>query len=90
MVGEIRGQGLIGAIELVASKDPMTPFDPSEKIGPRAAKRSMDLGVITRALPAADTLSFSPPFVVTDSELEIMVTTVKRAVDDIGREIGKL
>jgi L-2,4-diaminobutyrate transaminase len=90
MVGEIRGQGLIGAIELVANKDPMTPFDPSEKIGPRAAKRSMDLGVITRALPAADTLSFSPPFVVTDSELEIMVTTVKRAVDDIGREIGKL
>ena len=50
----------------------------------------MDLGVITRALPAADTLSFSPPFVVTDSELEIMVTTVRRAVDDIGREIGKL
>lgn len=90
MVGEIRGQGLIGAIELVADKNPMTPFDPSEKIGPRTAKRSMDLGVITRALPAADTLSFSPPFVVTDDELEVMVTTVRNAVDDIGREIGKM
>ena len=89
LVGEIRGQALIGAIELVAKKDPMTPFDPSEKIGIRAARKSMEMGVITRALPAADTLAFSPPFVVTEGELEKMVTTVRTAVDEIAKEIGR-
>jgi L-2,4-diaminobutyrate transaminase len=89
LVGEIRGQSLIGAIELVAKKDPMTPFDPADKIAIRAARRSMERGVITRALPAADTLAFSPPFVVTESEIEKMVTTVRAAVDDIAKEIGR-
>ena len=90
LVGEIRGQGLIGAVEMINSKSPVSAFPASEKIGPRVAKRSMDLGVITRALPAADTVAFSPPFVVTDSELEKMVSTVRQAVDDIAHEIGRM
>jgi L-2,4-diaminobutyrate transaminase len=49
----------------------------------------MERGVITRALPAADTLAFSPPFVVTESEIEKMVPTVRAAVDDIAKEIGR-
>ena len=90
LVGEIRGQGLIGAVELVANRDKPEAFDPSLKIAPRVAKRSMELGVITRALPAADTVAFSPPFIVTDSELETMVKTVRKAVDEIGKEIGRM
>lgn len=90
LVGEIRGQGLIGAVELVADKEKPQPFEASLKIGPRIAKRSMELGVITRALPASDTVAFSPPFVVTDNELEIMVKTVRQAVDEIGKEIGRM
>ena len=89
LVGEIRGKHLIGAIELVDQKNPAKAFDPGEKVAIRAAKRSMELGVITRALPAADTLAFSPPFVVTDSELEKMVSTVRTAVDEITKEIGR-
>lgn len=50
----------------------------------------MELGVITRALPAADTLSFSPPFIVTEKEIEIMVSTVRKALDEISKEIGRL
>jgi L-2,4-diaminobutyrate transaminase len=90
LVGEIRGQGLIGAVELVANREKPEAFDPSLKIAPRVAKRSMELGVITRALPAADTVAFSPPFIVTDSELEIMVKTVRKAVDEIAKEIGRM
>jgi len=90
LVGEIRGQGLIGAVELVADRDKPEAFDPSLKIAPRVAKRSMELGVITRALPAADTVAFSPPFIVTDSELETMVKTVRKAVDEIAKEIGRM
>lgn len=87
LVGEIRGRGLIGAIELVSAKNPAKAFNPALKVAPQVAKRSMDLGVITRALPAADTLSFSPPFIVTDSELEVMVKTVHTALNEISKEL---
>ena len=88
-VGEVRGTGLIAAVEFVASKKPLKAFDPSEKVGVRIARRSMELGVITRALPAADTIAFSPPFVVTESELDVMVETTRKAADQIVAEIGR-
>ena len=72
-MGEARGTALIGALEFVAGRDPATPFDPSRKVAARITRRCLELGVITRALPAADTISFSPPFVITADEVEEMV-----------------
>ena len=80
---------MIAAVEFVKSKNPFTPFDSHDKIGPRIARRSMELGVITRALPAADTIAFSPPFIVTESELDVMVETARKAADEIAAEIGR-
>ena len=45
-------------------------FDASLKVGPRVYKRCLELGMITRALPMTDTIAFSPPFVVTEAELD--------------------
>ncbi len=90
LVAEIRGKGLIGAVEFVSSKVPLKAFDPSEKVAARITKRSLELGVITRALPAADTISFSPPFTVTESEIDQMVTATRQAADDIAKELGRM
>ena len=81
-VGEVRGEGLIAADELVASRDPLERFDPALKVGGRVARASIGHGVITRALPEADTLAFSPPFVVSESEIDQMVDGVRRALDE--------
>lgn len=89
LVGEVRGTGLIAAVEFVESRSPLKAFPSSDKIGIRIARRSMELGVITRALPAADTIAFSPPFVVTESELDVMVETTRKATDQIAAEIGR-
>ncbi len=89
LVGEIRGQGLIGAIELVESISPLRAFNPADKIGARVVRRAMELGVIARALGASDAISFAPPFVVTESEIDRMVETVRKAVDDVSIEIGR-
>ena len=43
--------------------------------------------MITRALPAADTISFSPPFVITEDELDEMVGRRARAVDEVAAEL---
>jgi L-2,4-diaminobutyrate transaminase len=90
LVGEVRGHGLLGAVELVASRDPLTPFDPVGSLAGPVVRRARDLGVITRALPAADTISFSPPFVVTESEIDQMVGTLRRALDDVAAQMRLL
>ncbi|HEY3185742.1 MAG TPA: aminotransferase [Gaiellaceae bacterium] len=89
LVGEVRGLGLIGAVEFVAEKAPPRAFDPALKVGPRIARRCLELGLITRALPAADTIAFSPPFVVTEAELDTMVSLARRAVDEIEAELRR-
>jgi TatD DNase family protein len=51
------------------------------------ARRCLDLGLITRALPATDTIAFSPPFVITEGELGELAATARRAVDDVWAEL---
>ena len=87
LVGEIRGFGLIGAVELVAKRDPPLAFDPKLAVAGRVAKAAMANGVITRALPNADTLAFSPPFVITEDEIDTLIETVRDAVDEVQRQL---
>ncbi len=89
LVGEVRGQGLVAAVEFVARKSPATRFDPSLKVGPRVAKAALELGVITRALPASDTIAFSPPFVISEEEVEHMVAVARQAVDRVADDLAK-
>jgi L-2,4-diaminobutyrate transaminase len=78
---------LIAALEFVAGKDPAVPFDPSLKIAARVTQRCLELGLITRALPAADTISFAPPFVITEDEIGELVRIARRAIDDVAAEL---
>ncbi|MDQ0390524.1 aminotransferase [Labrys monachus] len=83
LVGEIRGTGLVGAVEFVARKSPATRFEPALKIAGRVVKAALAQGVITRALPHADTISFSPPFVISEDEITQMVEGARKAADAV-------
>jgi len=87
LVGEVRGTALIAALEFVAGKDPAVPFDPALKVAARVTRRCLELGLITRALPAADTISFAPPFVITEDEVGELVRIARQAVDDVAAEL---
>jgi L-2,4-diaminobutyrate transaminase len=87
LVGEIRGFGLIGAIELVASREPPRAFDSKLMVAPRIAKKALASGVITRALPNADTLAFSPPLIISEHEIDTLINAVRGAVDEIQEEL---
>ena len=89
LVGEVRGFGLIGAIELVAQKEPPVAFDPALKVAIRAAKYALDAGIITRALPAADTLALSPPLTITPAEIDTLVDGLRESVDRVYAELKK-
>ncbi|MFS0732038.1 aminotransferase [Microbacterium sp. 1P10UB] len=80
-VGEIRGKGLMAALEFVESREPLRPFAAQGAFATAVTLHSREAGVITRALPEADTVSFSPPFVTTRDELERMVAGVRAGLD---------
>jgi L-2,4-diaminobutyrate transaminase len=87
LVGEVRGLGLMAAVEFVASKDPLRAFDPTLKVGARVTRACLERGVITRALPAADTISFAPPFVITEAEIDTIADVVRAATDQVAEEL---
>ena len=88
LVAEVRGYGLLAAVELAESLEPLRRFEPRAKVSGAMVARARELGVITRALPNADTVSFSPPFVVTEDELDQMVAVIRQSLDDVCRELG--
>jgi 4-aminobutyrate--pyruvate transaminase len=86
LIGDIRGIGLIGAIELVADKQTHQNFDPALKIGPRFVKLVESHGVIGRALPS-DALAFSPPLIITRDEVDQVLDRVEAALAEFTTQL---
>ena len=82
-VGDVRGIGLLAAVEFVADKDSRTFFDASEKIGPRLAAALAQRGVIARAMPEGDIIGFAPPLCLTREEADFIVGRFREAVDQV-------
>ena len=57
-VGEVRGDGLLCAVELVADRDDRVFHDPDAKVGASVAAAMLQRGVICRAMPQGDILGF--------------------------------
>jgi len=53
------------------------------------ARASLGHGIITRALPEADTIAFSPPFIVTESEIDQMVEGTGAALDEVAADLAR-
>jgi 4-aminobutyrate--pyruvate transaminase len=82
LVGEVRGTGLIAAVELSADKASRTPFNPAAKIGGRLTKLCEDNGVIVRVV-ANDSLCFSPPLVISREEIDEMLDRVEKSLNEL-------
>ena len=80
-VGDIRGEGMLCAVEFVEDKSSRTFFDPSKKIGPQVAAAMLAQDkVIARAMPQGDILGFAPPFCLSREEADTVVAATARAV----------
>ena len=88
LVGEVRGVGMVGALELVADRAARQNFDPKEKVGARISKLCEGHGVIARTLPN-DTLAFSPPLIITQDEVTEMLDGVGRALDELAVQMRR-
>ncbi|MBT52302.1 MAG: hypothetical protein CMF72_02640 [Mameliella sp.] len=82
-VGEVRGEGLMAAVEFVADRDTRTFFDAGDKVGPRISAALLSKGVIARAMPQGDILGFAPPFCLTRAEADEIAGKVAQAVGEV-------
>jgi len=81
LVGEIRGVGLIAAVELVARPGTRQPFATPGKVNAHAARKAYECGLITRALPAGDALGLCPPLFTSEADLALIGSRMEAALD---------
>lgn len=79
MVGEVRGKGLIGAVELVANKERRESFTDG-KMGAVAKQFCQDNGLLIRAV-SGNCLAFCPPLVITMEQIDEMIELFQRSLD---------
>ncbi|MBU3739598.1 MAG: aminotransferase class III-fold pyridoxal phosphate-dependent enzyme [Rhodoferax sp.] len=79
LVGQARGVGLVGAVELARDKQRRLPFDPASGILNHAYTAAMELGLIVR--PLRDTLAVSPPLIITETQVDELFDKLGQALD---------
>ncbi|MCH8064207.1 MAG: aspartate aminotransferase family protein [Chloroflexi bacterium] len=77
-VGDVRGLGLIAAVELTEDRATKAPFDPAQKVGPRVMKEMRERGVITRV--KGDSILLAPPLMTSETQIDRIVNTVGESI----------
>ena len=80
LVGEARGMGLVGAIELAADKASKTPFDAKKGLGARVVANAQAEGLIVRFI-GGDMISICPPLIIQPAEIDELFDKLSRALD---------
>jgi 4-aminobutyrate---pyruvate transaminase len=80
LVGEVRGVGLIAAVELVTDQTSKAKFDPPGKAGLYLSERAHEHGLIIRAMQ--DSIAFCPPLIITEAQVDEMVARFATALNE--------
>lgn len=82
-VGDIRGEGLLVAVELVKNRDSREFYDPALTMGVKVNAALLKRDVIARAMPQGDILGFAPPLCLTTEEADMIVDALDAAVQEV-------
>ncbi|NYT85604.1 aspartate aminotransferase family protein [Pollutimonas harenae] len=85
LVGEVRGTGLIAAVELVADKDSRRPFDPLGSVGAAVYERAHEHGLIVRGIQ--DSIAFCPPLIITEAQVRDIVERFVTTLDEVHKTL---
>ncbi len=80
LVGDTRGAGLLGAVELAKDPAARTPFEPRQGVGAHVMDECLQQGLIIRAL--GDTIAFCPPLIITADQLDELFSKFQTAMDN--------
>ena len=88
LVGEARGIGLIGALELVKNKKTKESFDTRQGIGGKVVQFAQEEGLICRAV-GGDSIALCPPLVITAEEINFIFDAMGKALDRTAHWVEK-
>ncbi len=86
-VAEVRGVGLLAAVEFALDPAKKQRFDADRKVGQQLAAACLEEGVIVRSMPHGDILGFAPPLILSRSDADEIVQRVARAVERVTRRL---
>ncbi|MSP82279.1 MAG: aspartate aminotransferase family protein [Alphaproteobacteria bacterium] len=86
LVGEVRGIGLIAAIELAADRKTRRAHPAEKKVGYTCRSHATAGGLVMRAIH--DTMVLSPPLVITKKEIDELVRRATAAVNATAKDLG--
>lgn len=79
LVGEARGVGLIGGIEIVADKESREQFPAAQKMAQKVVDNALGNGLIVRALPG-DSVGICPPMIIEPDQVDDLFDRLQRAL----------
>jgi len=79
LVGEARGVGFLGALQLVADKASRTPFEANQSVGMTCRDIAAENGLVMRAV--GDSMIISPPLIMSTDQIDELVTLAHQALD---------
>lgn len=82
-VGEIRGEGMLCAVELVRDRDTRGLYDAGEGMGGKVVAAMLKRGVIARAMPQGDIIGLAPPLCLTRAEADTIIGVTAEAVAEV-------
>ena len=88
LVGEVRTVGLLAAIELIDDKKERRFFPRKQDVGTLCRNHCFGSGLVMRAI--RDTMVLSPPLIISESEVDEMVTLAKTCIDATTRDLGRM
>ena len=88
IIGEVRGAGLLAGLQIVKSKSPKTFFDSVDKAAPLLQNAIREEKVLLRGLPSANTIGISPSFVITEQQIDNIVTAVVIGATKVQKKFG--
>ncbi|MDX1421848.1 MAG: aminotransferase [Kiloniellales bacterium] len=84
-VGEARGIGLMGALELVANKQTKAPFPPEQTVSEDIANVALEHGLICR--PIGQAIVLAPPFIITRAQIDELFEKLRKTLEHVlGRQ----
>ena len=87
LVGEVRGKGLIAALELVRCAQPREPFVPSDGVGAYCSNACHEAGLVLRNL--GDSIAICPPLIINESQIDELITKLGMALNQTHEWVSK-
>jgi putrescine aminotransferase len=86
LIGEVRGVGMLAAMELVEDKEERRSFSRERNVGTICRDHCFNNGLVMRAI--RDTMVLAPPLVITEEEVELLLKRAKLCIDLTARDLG--